>query len=78
LLTAAASGYAPEAYPLGHGWALSAFSMPATHPFFPCNGPARGEEQGEGERDKASQAKGEWAWGERGDETTALAVCICE
>ena len=43
-------------------------------PFLPCNGPAGGREQGEGEREEASQGKGERAWGERGDEAVAAAM----
>jgi len=78
LLRAAASGCALSAYPLGHDWALSAFSKSATHPSFPCNGPAGGRDQGEGEREEASRLKGERAWRERGDEAVAVAVCICE
>jgi len=73
LLTTAASGCAPAAYPLGHGWALSFFSKSATHPSFPCNGPAGGRDQGEGEREEANRAKEAQAWGERGDEAVAVA-----
>ena len=73
MLTAAASGCAPAAYPLGHGWALSAVSKSATHPSFPCNGPAGARDQGEGEREEANRGKGERAWGERGDAAMAVA-----
>jgi len=74
LLTAAASGCALAAYPLGHGWARSASSQSATHQSFPCNGPAGGRDQGEGEREEASPGKGERAWKERGDEAVAAAM----
>ena len=73
MLTAAASGCAPAAYPLGHGWALSAVSKSATHPSFPCNGPAGARDQGEGEREEANRGKGQRALGERGDEAVAVA-----
>jgi len=72
-LTAAASGCAPAAYLLGHGWAVFAISKSATHLSFPCNGPAGSRDQGEGEREEANRGKGQRALGKRGDTAGAVA-----